>query len=976
MKHIAHSVQVLVPSRTRIMLRITISTDAKAAAQYYTQGLTRANYYAHDHAISGQWLGRGAARLGLSGTVEKKHFKALIDNQHPFTGEQLTPRQSRKPGSKKKRRVAYDRTFNAPKSLTLLYEYTRDERLLDAFRSSVRATMEQVERDARTQSGAGEMKKTPFTGNLTWAEFIDFEARPVQDDKEEITDPHLHAHCVVAGQTWVEDEERWKALWFSRIKASGAFYEAAFHARLSKAVRDLGYDTVPVQGGRWWEIAGISRRLREKFSLRTREIDEYANEFGITGDRNRDGLGARTRGRKATAGVTLGELRRQWRARLTDEDIAELEAAGRSGDQERITAGDALRFALDKALERSSAAERNDLLIDALRFGMGHVTLEELEDTLMLMEAEGQVMAAERNERTWLTTPGVAEEEQALCKAVREGMGTCAPFKPGHVFEPIAGEDGRLFELSEAQQAAGRHILESRDLVTAIRGIAGAGKTTLLSQAVAAIETEGTSVFTFAPTTAAAKVLQTEGFGNAATLQSLLVSKDKQARLKDGVILVDEAGLVAVPQVKRLMEIAQTQGARVVLVGDGKQHGSVERSDVNVLHVLERHAGLKPFTLSEIRRQEDEAYRSAVVDLSTGDVVSGLEKLEAMDAIREMEDDDARYTQVADDYLGLIQAGKEVLIVSPTHAEGAAVNETVRRRLKDAGVIGAEDHTVTRWRNLNATLAERRQGRYYAPGMMIEFVRGCEGFKAGTRLTVTGRDESGYVTAESQDGRPVRVPLTQAGRFQVYEERSLDLAVGDLVRLTKNGFGLNGEKLVNGTVSRIAGFTDTGDIALEDGAVLGRGFGHIASGYCMTSHASQGRTVDAVLVAQSSLSAGAASPEQLYVSVSRARETLRIYTDDREAMKKALHERSAMSTMDFIGENPEETAASLHAWERMMAVHRKRKARLGEASASLRQGWSRMQAKSARTLRTAWNHVRAAVLRPLPLTPPGQGPAV
>ncbi|ETW97240.1 MAG: hypothetical protein ETSY1_23430 [Candidatus Entotheonella factor] len=439
------------------MLRITISTDAQAAAQYYTQGLTRANYYAHDHAITGQWFGRGAARLGLSGAVEKKHFRALIDNRHPFTGEQLTPRQSRKSGSKKKRRVAYDCTFNAPKSLTLLYEYTRDERLLEAFKSSVRSTMEQMELDARTQSGAGETKKTPFTGNLIWAEFIDFEARPVRreptpaeaGDDEEITDPHLHAHCVVSGQTWVEDEDRWKALWFSRIKASGAFYEAAFHARLSKAVRELGYDTMPVQGGRWWEIAGISRRLREKFSLCTREIDEYANEVGVIGDKNRDGLGALTRSKKSASGVTLEDLRAKWRARLTAEDIAELEAAGRSGGQDRISSGDAIRFALDKALERSSAAERNDFLIDALRFGMGYVTLEDLEDTLILMEAEGQVIAAERNERTWITTPDVAEEEKALCEAVRDGTGTCEPFKTGHEFKPIIGENGQSFTLSE-----------------------------------------------------------------------------------------------------------------------------------------------------------------------------------------------------------------------------------------------------------------------------------------------------------------------------------------------------------------------------------------------------------------------------------------------------------------------------------------------------------------------------------------------
>ena len=70
--------------------------------------------------------------------------------------------------------------------------------------------------------------------------------------------------------------------------------------------------------------------------------------------------------------------------------------------------------------------------------------------------------------------------------------------------------------------------------------------------------------------------------------------------------------------------------------------------------------------------------------------------------------------------------------------------------------------------------------------------------------------------------------------------------------------------------------------------VVPRTFGHLASGYCLTSHASQGKTVDHVLLAESGASAeSAGSLKQGYVSLSRGREDVRIYTDDRLAVEAA-----------------------------------------------------------------------------------------
>jgi ATP-dependent exoDNAse (exonuclease V) alpha subunit len=65
-------------------------------------------------------------------------------------------------------------------------------------------------------------------------------------------------------------------------------------------------------------------------------------------------------------------------------------------------------------------------------------------------------------------------------------------------------------------------------------------------------------------------------------------------------------------------------------------------------------------------------------------------------------------------------------------------------------------------------------------------------------------------------------------------------------------------------------------------------FRQFTYGYAVTSHASQGLTVDHVLLALDSQSGPAVNAKQFYVSTSRGREGLRIYTDDVEALREQI----------------------------------------------------------------------------------------
>jgi len=144
------------------------------------------------------------------------------------------------------------------------------------------------------------------------------------------------------------------------------------------------------------------------------------------------------------------------------------------------------------------------------------------------------------------------------------------------------------------------------------------------------------------------------------------------------------------------------------------------------------------------------------------------------------------------------------------------------------------------------------------------------------------------IAAKDEKGRETIVPLRLADRFQVYVEKLVPLAVGDRLRITKNGKSKNQKKLDNGTITRIVAFTHDGGLELDNGATVPARFGHLAHGYVVTSHSSQGKTVDRVLIAQSSESFPASRREQFYVSVSRAKESATVYTDDKVSLRRAI----------------------------------------------------------------------------------------
>ena len=156
------------------MLIVTPSLSSERAKRYFCESLSRDDYYIDGQEVAGEWFGKGAEQLGLSGKVDQQSYFALCDNLNPETGEQMTPRL------KENRRPMYDWTFSAPKAVSVLYEYSGDERIRDAFTQSYRETLTEAEAEMKTRVRKGGKDEDRVTGNMVAAEFTHFTARPVE----------------------------------------------------------------------------------------------------------------------------------------------------------------------------------------------------------------------------------------------------------------------------------------------------------------------------------------------------------------------------------------------------------------------------------------------------------------------------------------------------------------------------------------------------------------------------------------------------------------------------------------------------------------------------------------------------------------------------------------------------------------------------------------------------------------------------
>ncbi|MPS73302.1 MAG: conjugative relaxase [Chryseobacterium sp.] len=865
------------------MIRMFQTQSAKHASAYFKDALVKSDYYMSDQELPGFWQGKLATRLNLSGINMETAFIDLCENRQPGTQTPLTPR------TKDNRKVGYDINFHCPKSVSLLHAFAPDSHILDAFRDSASLVMSEIEADAKTRVRINNQQSERSTGELVWAHFVHQTARPVQG---QVPDPHLHSHCFVFNATWDETEQRTKAGEFRDIKRDMPYYQAMFHKTLADKLTLLGYGIRKTDKS--FEIEAVPQKVIDLFSKRTDQIGRIAKEKGISNAKELDQLGARTRATKQK-GRDMAVLRTEWRAQINDLGEDGKSAAtvrfAPSIAKRSLTASHCLEHAVSHHFERASVVADRKMLETAMRHSIG--TNASIADIKKAFDANQNLIHVDEGSRRMCTTKEVLGEEKRMVDLAMQGKGKIKP-----LYE-IAPE----LKLSGQQGKAVAHILTTSNRVSIIRGAAGTGKTTLLKEAIDKIEDAGKSVIVVAPSAQASRgvLKEEEGIDTAETVARLLVDEKIQERLKGQVLWVDEAGLLGIKDMTALLELTTRQNAQLVLGGDTRQHASVVRGDA--LRVLNKFARIPTAEVSKIYRQQNEEYKSAVKDLSDGNMIAGFNKLDQLGFIKTVEQAEAA-AQLATGYLEVIKSGKSALVVCPTHAQADEVTQLIRNHMKGSDMLGKKEIDVLKLKNLNLTDAEKADLRNYENGQVVKFHQNVSGFPRGSLWSVKIKDKDVFLKNTFDDSKPI--PISKCEYYSVYERQEMTIAKGDRVMITDGSTDKMGKRLDNGTMLTVTKVTKDGIFELinensQSVYRLNKDFGSIRYAHCITSHASQGKTVDEVFIYQPSATFVATDAKQFYVSVSRGKQKAHLYTDDKEELRvevQQLKERKSALELD------------------------------------------------------------------------------
>jgi conjugative relaxase-like TrwC/TraI family protein len=168
-------------------------------------------------------------------------------------------------GDRKGAVAGYDLTYSAPKSLSVMWALTQDERLVHAHDTAVAAAMRHLERFGSTMRiRAANGRLHPDSQGLIFASFRQTTSRA--------DDPQIHTHVVVSNKVQ-NDDGRWYALdaqyLMKHARVAGAIYQSVLRNELA---HELGVAWKPIVKGQA-EMLGMPPELLAEFSKRTEQID-------------------------------------------------------------------------------------------------------------------------------------------------------------------------------------------------------------------------------------------------------------------------------------------------------------------------------------------------------------------------------------------------------------------------------------------------------------------------------------------------------------------------------------------------------------------------------------------------------------------------------------------------------------------------------------------------------------------------------
>lgn len=641
----------------------------------------------------------------LGGDVVQKWFNRALSP----SGNKL----GRRPGERGV--PGFDLTFCAPKSVSLVWglsesETTR-EAVNEAHARAVSIALSYLSEHAGyTRRASDHDPEEMVIDRVEALSGAKYEHRTSRSG-----DPHVHSHVLVSNRQLCADGKvrslDSKSL-FHEARAAGMIYQSVLRSTLSES---LGVQWSEVDNG-CAEITGLDDPETIKaFSTRMREIDLWRAENGLESESGAR-MGQKITRRAKDTDTPLEELRRRWNEHEQAAGIratiagfapkAETEAEP-SADVSVPTADEVVAAVI---AERSTFT-RADLVEKAAEMlPVGAVETERIHTCV-----EAIVDEALDSQTAWSVNPDAA---RSFTQTAREGSqrftaepvvdeinrgidlatATVDQGVDASMIQPIEGK------LSENQAEAMRQVVASRYRASVVVAPAGAGKTSSLKAARKAWEQAGKTVVGLAPTGKASDVMVREevAHSSATIARALIGTEDLEpdavaARLgwgRDTVVVVDEAGMVATPDMVRLLEATEAADARIVFVGDPHQYAAVKaRSGMLASLAYELPDAAE---LAEVFRQKDQSERIASQWLRNGDETS-IKRAAQWYAKQGRLHAGSTSAMLTDALAGWItdqEAGHESLLVASTREDVDALNAGAQQLHLEDGTLNAAGPTT------------------------------------------------------------------------------------------------------------------------------------------------------------------------------------------------------------------------------------------------------------------------------------------
>lgn len=762
------------------MLTITtIKSGIREKEEYYTQDesleqqpLQQQNQplNRNNKLTQAVWYGQGASELGLSGPIQQEDFKSVFYGFQPNADETIR-RKNNRFGTE---RLGDDLTFSAPKSVSIALHVGNDLRIFDAHTDAVKEVLDEVEkRYAQTRISKKGNREIVNTNNLTVAMIPHHTSRD--------GDPQLHTHAFVMNGTKGPDG-KWRSLYHEGMSHS-QWLGSLYRQKLATKLQDIGYELRETKDS--FELAGINKQQIQGFSKRSQQIIKSIQKRGLeVTPSNRDVATLTTRKAKHRT-ATLQAFQTQWKAEAIKMGIKVPQA--KTLNSSSYLGYGSSKEALDSAIANLEQKQVSFSREDIYRDSFSRIQRFDIAQLDQSINGHDKLLGIEDN----FTTLTAIKNESNLRQQWDQGQ---------HSVQPLSHNEMKEIEnLNPGQTEALRQTLASSYGYQIVQGIRFKP---FIGELVNQLKDSQMKVEVFSPTSIGAINLQKGYSIDADTVDNAGDSDNFGNQLW----VIDEAESLDLSQMRDLLKRANSEQARLVLVGGNNSDikpGSPMRS-------LMDH-GAKTHSLKEIIKESKTDIEQAACLINDGHRSDAVELLNNNGYVHEVEET-ALHEAIASEYLALPPTEQaQTLIVADSDEDKDAIVSEIRSQMKVSGKLG-EPVNVTQLIPKNLTKEQRHDTSNYQEG---DYFR----LKRDYKKTPLSKDKLYQVLevrendlqVSSLGGRLYNFDPSQYKDIEVFGSGSVEVAVGDRIQATAND-KISGLSKKQFTITAI----DDGNMVLRD----------------------------------------------------------------------------------------------------------------------------------------------------------------